>query len=637
MIHTAIFSVMRAKRTIKNEGARAVLVLLISFILVSQVSFAGTDLILAAYDGNLSQVISLVKKGLDINYANNNGSTALLFAAQKGHLEIVKYLIEKGADVNHVNNDGFTALYLAVANNHLKIAKYLQEKIKKTSEVNHAEKKDLPKRDPTLSGSELTKDELIEKLWEITGARLTNQGRIEKLMNSNEEGIKDYNFLSKIKLPKNKAETHPFDKPEKISKEEFKTTIKETWFAEKITKSFIDLQHELQDKLKEFDPAKGSLAGIDLALAAKSGNLSQVMALVEKGVDVNYANNNGSTALIFSAQKGHIEIVKYLIEKGAEVNHADNNGVTALYLAVTNNHLEIAKYLQGKIKMGAEVNHANNNGSVNTDTIDHKINENIGHIVAAFDPEELPGSFNMGYMDVNESLFTYLDLVKDIKNNVGYFDYQALLNIHIGKHSEYKLQNLDTIVMEVEKQFHLGKKIYSTILGSIGHFVTLTIDNEGNVTIIDSNNTTPSQLGKDERTALLQALNSQKITIYDSTKPIEFRFNKDVRAQQQKADNDCLIYSMLNASQIAKEGNINGYKTVTSFLNSGKIGKYEDYKQIGDPYFLDNKSISNNTTKLVDEAKAKFLKSYRNEIKKRFLQLLPPDIQDKYGYRPESD
>ncbi len=529
MIHTVSFSVMRAKRMIKNESARAVLVLLISFMLMSQVSFAGTDLISAAYDGNLSQVTSLVKKGADVNYTNNNGSTALLFAAQKGHIKIVKYLIEKGADVNHVNNDGFTALLFAAQDGHSEVVKWL---IEKGAEVNRAAK----------DGS------------------------------------------------------------------------------------------------------------TPLLVAVEMGHQEIVKCLIDRGVDVNHATKGGATPLLVAASHGHIKIVKYLIEKGADVNHIANDGSTALLFATKYGYQEIVKYLMEKI---AEVNHASNDGetssspitshflssaiSKNTDTIDHKINENIGHIVAAFDPEELPGSFNTGYMDVNESLFTYLDLVKEIKNNVGYFDYQALLNIPIGKHSEYKLQNLDTIVVEIEKQFHLGKKIYSTILGKIGHFVTLAINSEGKVTIIDSNNSTQPQLGKDERAALLQALNSQKIIISDATKPIEFRFNKDIRAQQQKADNDCLIYSMLNASQIAKEGNISGYKSVTSFLNSGKIGKYEDYKQIGNPDFSDNKSISNGTTKLVDDAKAKFLKSYRNEIKKRFLQLLPPDIQDKYGYKPELD
>ncbi len=64
------------------------------------------DLISVAGDGNLSQVISLVKKGVDVNYASNAGATPLLLAAQNGHIEIVKYLIERGAEVNHAKNDG---------------------------------------------------------------------------------------------------------------------------------------------------------------------------------------------------------------------------------------------------------------------------------------------------------------------------------------------------------------------------------------------------------------------------------------------------------------------------------------------------------------------------------------------------
>ena len=66
MIHAVASRVKRVKRMIKNECPRAVLVFLISLMLMSQVSFAETDLISAVQSGNLSQVISLVEKGADV-------------------------------------------------------------------------------------------------------------------------------------------------------------------------------------------------------------------------------------------------------------------------------------------------------------------------------------------------------------------------------------------------------------------------------------------------------------------------------------------------------------------------------------------------------------------------------------------
>ncbi len=77
MIHKVTSNVKRAKRMIKNESTRAVLMLLISLMLVPQVSFADTDLISAAGDGDLSQVMALVKEGSDVNHADKDGTTAL--------------------------------------------------------------------------------------------------------------------------------------------------------------------------------------------------------------------------------------------------------------------------------------------------------------------------------------------------------------------------------------------------------------------------------------------------------------------------------------------------------------------------------------------------------------------------------
>ena len=93
MIHKVTSSVKRAKRRIKNESARAVLVFLISLMLVSQVSFAETDLFSAAGSGNLSQVKSLVEKGADVNHAHR---MKFRLCGIRGHLEIAKYLM-KGA------------------------------------------------------------------------------------------------------------------------------------------------------------------------------------------------------------------------------------------------------------------------------------------------------------------------------------------------------------------------------------------------------------------------------------------------------------------------------------------------------------------------------------------------------------
>ena len=78
--------------------------------------------------------------------------------------------------------------------------------------------------------------------------------------------------------------------------------------------------------------------------------------LLERGVDVNHADNNGMTALMLNTYK---DTAKELIRAGADVNIADNRGNTALHYALQNGSAESARFL---IKKGADYNRANNQG-----------------------------------------------------------------------------------------------------------------------------------------------------------------------------------------------------------------------------------------------------------------------------------
>lgn len=93
------------------------------------------ELVIAALSGDLKQVKTLIKQGVDINTKSIMGGTALMAASFEGHLEVVKYLISKGANVNVmavasektegiVNN--FTALDSATKNERYKIVEVLK-------------------------------------------------------------------------------------------------------------------------------------------------------------------------------------------------------------------------------------------------------------------------------------------------------------------------------------------------------------------------------------------------------------------------------------------------------------------------------------------------------------------------------
>jgi ankyrin repeat protein len=87
-----------------------------------------------------------------------------------------------------------------------------------------------------------------------------------------------------------------------------------------------------------------------LMLACAKGHTEVAKALIDKGADVNAANQNGWTALMGAASYGHLDIVKLLVERGADVNARHAYGYTGLKLAKGKNHKQIAEFL---VKSGA--------------------------------------------------------------------------------------------------------------------------------------------------------------------------------------------------------------------------------------------------------------------------------------------
>jgi outer membrane protein assembly factor BamB/ankyrin repeat protein len=79
--------------------------------------------------------------------------------------------------------------------------------------------------------------------------------------------------------------------------------------------------------------------------AAKSGDLTQVKALLAQGVDVNAKTPHGTTALGLAADNGHLEVVQYLLQQKAEVNVTDLLGFSPFGQAVAKKHTAIVKLL----------------------------------------------------------------------------------------------------------------------------------------------------------------------------------------------------------------------------------------------------------------------------------------------------
>ena len=95
-----------------------------------------TPLHYAAENDHTEIVKTLIGKGADVKAVGEDKWTPLHFAAQMGHTEIVKTLIGKEADVSAVNQNGSTPLHFAAVGGHIEIVKALIEKGADVNAVN---------------------------------------------------------------------------------------------------------------------------------------------------------------------------------------------------------------------------------------------------------------------------------------------------------------------------------------------------------------------------------------------------------------------------------------------------------------------------------------------------------------------
>ena len=97
-----------------------------------------------------------------------------------------------------------------------------------------------------------------------------------------------------------------------------------------------------------------------LIIASKSGQEEVVQTLLSAGTNINHQGKYGYTALIVASQNGHLKVVKLLLKKGVDTNVRTNDGLTALIAANQNGHLFVVELL---LKENADPNIQNKIGS----------------------------------------------------------------------------------------------------------------------------------------------------------------------------------------------------------------------------------------------------------------------------------
>ncbi|KAF3705342.1 Protein phosphatase 1 regulatory subunit 12A Myosin phosphatase-targeting subunit 1 [Channa argus] len=108
--------------------------------------------------------------------------------------------------------------------------------------------------------------------------------------------------------------------------------------------------------------------------ACSSGDTEEVLRMLDRGADINYANVDGLTALHQACIDDNVDMVTFLVEHGACINQPDNEGWIPLHAAASCGYLDIAEYL---INQGASVGVVNSEGETPLDIAEEEAMEEL--------------------------------------------------------------------------------------------------------------------------------------------------------------------------------------------------------------------------------------------------------------------
>jgi ankyrin repeat protein len=283
----------------------------------------------AAESGDREAVRALLKKGLDVNEAQGDGSTALHWAAIKGDADMARMLIYAGANVRATTRIGaYTPLYLAAKGGHADVVAALVAAGADAKAV--TANGTSPLMIAAAAGDTRSITTLIENGADIN-ARDGAKGETPLMFAAG------YNRTEAVKLllargADHKATTKVVDLFALTAPEE------EAMLRGQGGNSTRPANNRPADiagatrayRYNELISSQGGLTA--LLFAARQGYTDTAKALLDAGADINQVNAGDKTSpLVMAIINGHFDLATVLVERGANVNAAAFNGVAPLF------------------------------------------------------------------------------------------------------------------------------------------------------------------------------------------------------------------------------------------------------------------------------------------------------------------
>ena len=252
-----------------------------------------TPLLFAARQGGVQCARALMAAGADVNRADPDGITPLVMAVINGHYDVAALLIENGANVDYADPGGRTALWAAVDMNTLEYS------------LNRPPPPPVDTRDSL---------EIVKMLL----ARGANPNlALKRAVRGRKVNATNHGLLGAGATPLMRAATHV-----------------------DVAALKLLLEHGANPNLTTQSRTTAFMLAAGLGWRDQYSEGSDAEAIefltigLDRGADVNAANDQGNTALHGAAQRGTPKVVEFLVARGARLDAKNKQGQTPLDFAL---------------------------------------------------------------------------------------------------------------------------------------------------------------------------------------------------------------------------------------------------------------------------------------------------------------
>lgn len=303
-------------------------------------------LIKACANNNEKTAEFLIQKGIDINDSDQNGITALHVACSNRLLNIIQILINKSVNPNQADSKGYTALHYTCdkrpgqKNNGDNVCQQIELLLAKGADINFQDKAGKTPLHILIENFDIEDQVETRKtpLQRISEQRLTN-AILAMAKYSVDLNINDDQGNTAAHLARNRE-------------------IFELLVLLGADISIENNKSQMPLDIFEYDSdiTKFSRNREECLLYACKKSLKEVVQiLLMQGINVNYRNEEGQTALHVVSE---VEIANVLFEKAVLVNVQDHEGKTPLHIAARRGRFDIVELL---VVNGAIINIIDNN------------------------------------------------------------------------------------------------------------------------------------------------------------------------------------------------------------------------------------------------------------------------------------